>query len=195
MSAGPHLALYRTLTRAYPKAFRDDYGEDLVAVFALQLQELGSVRCWIRTLRDLARTVPSQHLERPMTQRSTAQLTVGCVALAVGATAAAVITGTSFYSLLLLLVAAAAAAVAVLARRSSRTALAPERSSTWKRLLIAGAALLAVMVVLMNLPGSENQELSELGWTVMMVSLLTSFTLIAAGVVLGAAHFLNRRSH
>ena len=33
-----HLALYRGLCRGYPRTFRDAYGEDLSATFALQLR-------------------------------------------------------------------------------------------------------------------------------------------------------------
>ncbi len=187
-----HIALYRRLSRGYPKRFRDQYGEDLVAAFSLQLSELGPARCWLRTLRDLAVTVPSQHLERHMGQPTTT-VTAGCVALAVGGTMAAVVTGTSLYGLLFLVVAAAATAVAVLSRGAAKPAIALERSSAWKKFLAAGSLLLAVLVVLMNLPGTEDRELSELAWSLMMVSLLTSFTLIGAGTVLGAAQWASRR--
>ncbi len=194
MNESLHRSLYQGLCRSYPRAFRDLYGEDLAAVFVLQLGELGPVRCWHRTLRDLAVTVPSQHLEQHMNQPSSTQIVGGCLALAVGATVAAVVTGTSVYGLVFLLVAAAAAATAAMSRRAVKPVIALERSSTWKKFLAIGVALLAVIIVLINLPGTKNQELSSAAWSLMMMSLLTSFTLIGAGVVLGASQLLRSRN-
>ena len=69
-----------------------------------------------------------------------------------------------------------------------------ERSSTWKKFLTIGAVLLTVIIVLINLPGTKDQELSGVGWSLMMVSFLASFTLIGAGIVLGAAQLLRGRN-
>lgn len=188
-----HLALYRGLCRGYPRTFRDVYGEDLSATFALQLRELGAARCWLRTLRDLTVTVPSLHMEQHMHQPNPTHVIAGCLAVAVGGTMAALVTGTSVYGIAFLLVAAAALAAATMSRRASKSAIALARSSAWWKFLGAGAVLLAAIVVLINQPGAENQELSSAAWSLMMVSLLASFTLIGAGIVLGSARFLRRR--
>lgn len=129
-----------------------------------------------------------------MKQPSPTQITAGCLALAVGGTLAAVVTGTSLYGLLFLLVAAAAVAMAAMSRSAAKPAIALERTSAWKKFLAAGAVLLAVIIVLINLPGTKNQELSEVAWSLMMVSFLASFTLIGAGIVLGAAQALRSRN-
>ena len=193
MNVRAHSALYRRFCSCYPKAFREEYGEDLVTTFAQQLAEQGAANCWLRTLRDLAITIPVQHLEPPMKRPTSSQVTVVCLALAVGGTMAAVVVGTSLYALILLGFAAAAITVAVMSRRAAKPALALEGSTSWKKFLGAGAVLLAIIIVLINLPGTKNQELSELAWSVMMISMLLSFALIGAGLILGAARLSNNR--
>jgi hypothetical protein len=54
----PHL-LYRSLVRLYPRSFRGDYGDDLVAHFAELVADRGARAAWTRTGVDLIVTVPS----------------------------------------------------------------------------------------------------------------------------------------
>jgi hypothetical protein len=90
----PGAALYRALTRLYPKAFRVRYGDDLVMHFADLVERDGPVAAWHRTALDLLVTVPRYRLESVMnTRRTTATLAALVVALtiaAVGAFAAGV---------------------------------------------------------------------------------------------------------
>lgn len=193
MSDRVHIALYRQFATCYPRGFRDEYGDDLATTFALQLAELGPARCWLRTGRDLMITIPTQHLELRMNRPSSSAVTGGCLALAVGATLAALVTGTSFYGLILVLLAIVALALAMASRRATRSALSLERSTSWKKFLATGSVLLLAIVVLLNLPANKDRELSEVAWSAMMVSLLFSLTLIGAGVVLGAGRLLDHR--
>lgn len=188
-----HIRVYRRLVSCYPRRFTDEYAQDLAIVFALQLRELGPVRCWLRTLRDLGSTVPTQHLEvhmkRHMKQRAATTISTICLAFAIGSLVLALVLGTSMYALLMLIVCAAAVALAVLSRKAAKPALALEASRSWKKFLIAGGALLTAVIVAINLPANKNDELSELGWSVMMLVFLLSFSLIGAGVVLAATRF------
>ncbi len=193
MSDRVHIALYRRFVCCYPHTFRDEYGEDLATTFALQLAEHGATRCWLRTGRDLMITIPTQYLELRMNRPSSSAVTGICLALAVGATLAALVTGTSFYSLILVLLAIAALVLAATFRRATKSALALETSGSWKKFLATGSILLLVIVILLNLPSNKNQELSEAAWTAMMVSLLFSLTLIGAGLVMGAGRLIDHR--
>jgi hypothetical protein len=195
MNDRAHIALYRRFSSCYPRTFRDEYGDDLATTFALQLTEHGATRCWLRTARDLMITIPTQHLEPRMKRPPSSAITATCLSLAVGATLAAVATGTSFYGLILLLFAVVAIALAVMSRRAAKPALTLEGSASWKKFLATGSILLLIMIVLLNLPATKDQELSEVAWSVMAVSMLFSLTLIGAGVVLGAGRLANNRHH
>jgi hypothetical protein len=190
MNSRRHVALYRNLSRFYPQAFRHEYGEDLLTAFALQLSELGAVRCWTRTTRDLVKTIPTLQMEEHM--KTPKHLPAACIAVAVGTTMAAALIGTSLYGAVLLVVAILAAALGALARTTARPVLALERSSSWKPYLAIGIPLLAILIVLMNLPANKDQELSSVGWFVLMSCLMLGFTLVVVGLVLGAAALTRR---
>ena len=66
MSTRRSINLYRLLSSLYPKAFRDAYGDDLVATFTEQLRDERATGVWLSTLRDLVVTIPSQHMEARM---------------------------------------------------------------------------------------------------------------------------------
>ena len=192
-----HLALYRRLTTCYPRTFRLEYGEDLTATFELQLREHGPSRCWLRTLQDLVITVPIQHLESRMKHPTSSHITSShittmCLALAIAGTLAAIVTG-SLYAVIFLLVALLAVAIAAMSRKATKPALALEDSAKWKKFLAAGTALLAIIIVLLNVPPNNTQELSAWAWSLMAGSMLLSFTLIGAGVVLGVARLSTNR--
>jgi hypothetical protein len=62
---GRHERAYRALLVAYPRSFRDEYGDDMVQAFRDLLlfsreRGEGAARSWMRTLRDLVTTAPRQ---------------------------------------------------------------------------------------------------------------------------------------
>ncbi|HMH42470.1 MAG TPA: hypothetical protein VK557_03225 [Pyrinomonadaceae bacterium] len=64
------LRIYRFLLLAYPIGFRRDYGRQMMQLFRDCHRDagagphvFGSSRLWFRTLLDLARTAPAEHLE------------------------------------------------------------------------------------------------------------------------------------
>ncbi len=184
MNRRTHVALYRATHALYPRAFREEYGEDLGAVFETQLDELGAARCWLRTLRDLIVSIPTQQQESRMKKPSASGAFIVSLALGIGATLMAVVIGTSLFAVVFLLMALAALVAAFTTRRAAKPVVALERSGSWKKFLGAGSLLLALLIVLMNLPANRDQELSTVAWSLLMFAILLSLSLIAAGVVL-----------
>jgi hypothetical protein len=190
-----HVALYRILTTAYPRKFRDEYGEDLMITFARQLDEHGPARCWVRTVHDLTLTIPAQHLEVRMKHPTSKHVTSISFAIAISGTLVAVVIGTSLYAVIVLSVTAVAGTFAVLSRKAAKPALALKKPRSWKKFLTAGSVLLTAIIVAINLPGTQNQELSEFAWSLMMLTFLFSFALIGSGIVLAATQLHGKRHH
>lgn len=165
---------YRTSLRLYPRRFRAEYGDDMVALFEEQLRDEHAARVLGRTALDLALTVPSRHLEAHMHRTSTTALVVTFMALAAGLTALGGPLG--------LLGAIGMLVLAALTWRRSRPVAASADGSWWK-LVLGGLALLALLVVVTTATG----ELPEGGWFVAMATLLASFALIGTGIGLGIA--------
>jgi putative ABC transport system permease protein len=89
--------VYRWLLKLYPARFREEYGGPLERAFADECRESGGARLWLRTLADLAVSVPRQaarelrqdiiyglrvYARKPLTT----VLAVAALALALGAT-------------------------------------------------------------------------------------------------------------
>jgi len=99
-ASGPiQLRIYRFLLLAYPISFRRDYGRQMMQLFrdchrdaGAGPHAFGSSRLWLRTLLDLARTAPAEHLEHLRKEnafmrnlRSDALALIGCIATIVAA--------------------------------------------------------------------------------------------------------------
>jgi hypothetical protein len=72
-----HVRVYRRLVRLFPTRFREEYGDEMVRLFADQLRDARAsgtsravVGLWARSAMDLLMTAPGQHLreERPVPQ-------------------------------------------------------------------------------------------------------------------------------
>jgi hypothetical protein len=191
MTAARLVKAYRLTIRLYPRPFRDEFGEDLVQLFADQLADERAPRIVARTVLDLALSVPQRHLESDMrTTRSSilpvmffvAALTSLAVGLAIGHPS--VLALCAFATLAFI----ALALVAIhRARPLSEVRSAPSR---WWVALTAGVVLLVGLILVTNATG----ELPEGGWLLAMITGLTSVVLIGTGVVLGVVH-LAGRSH
>lgn len=165
------MRIYRTLLRLYPRRFRIEYGDDMVALLEEQLRDEPAPRVVGRAALDLIVTVPTRHLELHM--RST--ITPLVIAFVAVATAAVVFGGPLGLGASVVLL-----ALAALVWRRGRP-VAAARSSRWWKLLLAGVGLLATLVVVTTIIG----ELPDGAWFVAMVTMFTSFGLIGSGVVLG----------
>jgi hypothetical protein len=184
------MTLYGGLLRLYPRAFRDEYGEDMVLLLQHQLRDESAARVWARTLLDLAVTVPSRRLEAHMSARTAAPVVYGAAAVAslafvglvgtsVGVTAIGIAGGMVFGTL------------AVIAWRREQAVGSPAGASAhWWQVLLAGALGLIGTIALVN----ANGELPSGWWVVFMGALLTSLGLLAEGVILGITRAMGRRT-
>jgi hypothetical protein len=173
--------VYRALLHLYPRWFRREYGDDMVALLGHQVRDENVVRVAARTAIDLALTIPARHLEAHVRRTPTTALVITFVTIA---TALAVVGGPGGVA-----GAAVLLGLAVLTWRRSRPVVDAVDGRWWK-LLLAGVTLLATVVVVTTITG----ELPDGGWLVAMASLLTSFGLIGAGIVLGIAGRVGTRA-
>ena len=138
-----HADFYRSLVQFYPKAFRGDFGDDLVQSFSDLLARDGPSRTWRRTAVDLAVTVPRYRLETLMNPRNT-NTTLYIITVVLALAAVTSITTDLFVGGFILLAGAVVFAVASSSRlaRSTRPA-DPQR----RRRMLRTAAGLAVTCV------------------------------------------------
>lgn len=176
--------LYARVVRLYPRAFREAYGEDMVALFAAQLQDEPRTRVWTRAAGDLAMTLPTRHVEAHMRlpSRSVPLLAVGTGVLAA---VTAVIGGPVVIGAIVALVALTFAYVAW--RRDqpvSEPGARPGRRSVL--LLGAGAAALAGLAF-------APQDGPEGLWFVYMAVLLAGISAVTVGAIRGIDYLTQRQ--
>jgi hypothetical protein len=192
-AASTHIAAYRRLTALYPRRFRDEYQTDLIALFSHQLEDEGP-RVWLRTARDIAITIPVQHLEAHMQRPSPNIVTAvsGVVALA---TAFLAITMGTATSLALLLVALGAGAIAIWSWKDTRPLrVGNDVDSAWWKFLIGGVALVIVTFSGMAIPWPDAIDLGDNAYWLIVFTMMTGLALGAIGVLLGIGALIHRRS-
>lgn len=183
--SGPALRTYRAAQHLYPRRFRLEYGDDMVALLQDQLRDEPTWRVAGRTLIDLAVTVPVTQVEAHMSRSRTPVLVLVATLLAAVATFAFV------EGLLGVVVAVLGVALAALIWRRERPA--HERgvmTAKWWIFLLGGAGLLGIVLGAASAAG----ELSEPAWAITMIGLLTSVALVGAGIVLGLIRLADRRN-
>jgi hypothetical protein len=140
----PVVAVYRRLVRLYPRAFRDEYGADLVDLLAEQLRDERTGRVVARSLADLALTIPNQHLEAHMERSSNLVATCALGAVAFATAVVGVAVGHPAVLAVCLAIAAVTAGLALLnARRGRPLAVRQPPAAHWWKPAVAGVAVLA----------------------------------------------------
>jgi hypothetical protein len=182
------LGLYRAATRLYPRGFRDQYRDDMVVIADLQLQDGPRAIIAARLIRDLAISIPTQHLENLMPRPSalllpTLAASVGAVALATGA-----LLGTAA-SVPLFVVAVAAVTIAGWSYSVAHVVRERSLSRHWWQLLLAGAVLLGA--VMSGQAITDNHD--WIPWIVLVIAVIAGWLMVAAGVILGALHIARGR--
>lgn len=176
--------VYRALTRLYPRSFREEYGDDLVALFAEQCADEGNVRVYTRTALDLILTVPIRHLEVPMSRRAPTAMVLVYSVIALGGVATAVVGGTNEVAVSLgLLIAALAGALAIVTARR-HTAGPADAGNLWWKITATGAALIAAVIV--------GAGLGVEAWYLAWLMAIAGVALVAAGLLLGAFRLFQR---
>ena len=141
--ADPH-PVYRFLVRLYPKPFRHEYGEDLVAHYGDLVADRGPRAARARTALDLAITIPRYHLEHLMTEQHTNTVLRVVIGLLIAGGVASLMTGVGPPSLILF---AVAIGLAVTQRSALSRALRTPDSNLRRRRLLTAAALGGVFVL------------------------------------------------
>jgi hypothetical protein len=187
------MRVYRSLTALYPKTFRSEYRHDLVALLEEQLQDEPPLRVWARTLRDLAVTIPTQHLEVRMHRPSGRALTVASAIVALTAALAGIVVGSPVPILLLLLVAAGAATLAIWSWRANRPLkVGNPAARAWWKFLLAGVLLAAITFSAIAFPWPNAIDLGDAAYWLAVGGVLTSVVLGMVGVVLGISALVIR---
>jgi hypothetical protein len=174
---------YRRALRLYPRQFRQEYGEDMVALLAQQLRDEGAARVWTRTGLDLLRTIPLRHLETHMnvTARTVPTL-AGVIFVTAGMTA--LVGGPIGIAAA---VALSALAIGLLSWKAERPARAlPPGTGRRALLLIAGGSAVLGLMAFAPTDGPDGT------WYVFMTVLLGAIAAIVLGVLYGAAHLMTR---
>ncbi len=189
-----HVAVYRRITRLYPPSFRHNYGADLITLFAHQIQDEPPIRVWLRTLRDLAVSVPTQRLEAHM-KRSSSHLVTTLSGVVAGTAALLALTvGTGPAMPVFLVVALCGGAIAVWSWQANQPVSADGVASrSWWKVLLAGPALAALTFIAMAIPWPERIDLGDNAYWLIVIALMTSLTLAASGVILGIVAVTERR--
>lgn len=183
--------VYGWLVRLYPRRFRDEYGADMVLLFAEQLRDEPVTRVSARAVIDLAITVPAQHLEAHTARSPNPAVSVLFAAISVTGVTFGVVTGSNLGMLAVgLSVGAVAAALALVAWRQTRAITAARPASVhWWKFLAGGASALGAVIAVTTTTGEVDDSM----WWPMMISILGALVTLAAGLVLGIAHLTARR--
>ena len=193
-----HIGAYRALTVLYPQAFRREYRDDLVALFAAQLVAETPTRVWGRAIRDLGVTVPAQHLEAHMSRATDRSGTIAAVALAVAiasllAALGAGSGGSVAFSIAFLVLALAASLTALWSWRAGRGVLDRVTGPVWWHFLVGGTAGMLALIVAPELIGGGDADLPDGIWYVWFVGALLSIALFAVGALLGLGRLVALR--
>lgn len=188
-----HERSYRALVLLYPRAFRRDYGSEMVLTFRDDTRRRGAAAAWRRALADLALSVPVQRLEAIMTQASA--IRAAQAALALSALLVLTVVAIGRYVVVATPVAIATAGLALLYLRAQlpyREAVTSAGSSWW-RLIAAGAGLLAGIALVANF----GPDVDWFPWHLAVLLFLAGWALMIAGAIAGLVRvtaFLRRRT-
>lgn len=198
MSHDRHLTIYRSLSALYPRSFRDAYREDLAVLFSHQITDEPALRVWLRTIRDLAVTVPVTHLEARMNRPPTRVLVgIGSILTAASvATALMIGTGAPGATIVLLAIAVVSGSVSAWAWHADQTIHdTASPSSAWWKLLSGGLILIVATFTSMAIPWPDAADLGDNAYWLIVASIMTGLMLAAVGLLLGIATLIrNRRS-
>lgn len=176
---------YRALVHLYPREFREEFGDDMVALFREQYRDEPALLVVVRSLVDLALTVPSQHVETRMHTNPTPVTTLMYLAVTLAGLVLAVVGGTAPLALVTgALIAVAAGALAVLTWQRA----APFRTSTltshWWKFVVAGLVLIGAVIVASGLGVNA--------WFLGLAVVFIAIGSVVVGVALAVANLVAR---
>lgn len=180
---GPRLA-HRLVLRAYPRAFRDHYGDEMLRTLEDLRRHSGLSRAQLalHVTRDVVLTAPRLRMEAIVTQ--TKVLAVLPLAML---TVLALVTGSPRFVVVII---APVALLAVLVHRHDRPIGRAVHSAHWWRWAVAGLAILATLVVAEG-AGPDFDWLPG-AWYLLWFLALMGLAFVAVGTVLFLASVASR---
>ncbi len=168
----PRMRVYRALLHCYPKSFRREYEAQMLQAFCDRCRYDGTSTWPIlaREITDAAIAAPTLRWENPMTR-------VALVAAAISVTLLAAIAGGPTVlvpAIAMLLI------VALIAGGRSRLRRPIDNTSRWTRWAGLGAVALMPAAVIL---ATSDEELSEVPWTLMALSIVAGLTLFVTGLI------------
>ena len=180
------LRVYAALLALYPRAFRDQYRDDLVQLARDACRDDAPWRVACRVLVDLAISIPTQHLEARMHRNSSPIVPVLYAAVSASGIVLALVGGTNVGLLIVgLVVAAIGGTLAIIARRRSAPVGGSVPTTHWWKFVAAGPVIAGGVVAAAGL-GVE-------AWFVGMFLVGLAFVLTGIGLVLGLARLTAHR--
>lgn len=179
--------VYRTVVALYPKSFRAEYGEDMVALFEEMRRDRSPAALWWRVTIDALSSITVERMESVMTGPSSRTLVLAFFSL-LSVVVALAVRGTPGAGLsVLLLPVLAGALMGILYWRSRAPYVEPEDQMHryWWRYLVAAAVCFAGALIGTNVLNLD-------AWMLLFIDLIAAWFLVAAGVVLGLWHAVHR---
>ncbi len=185
MSAGERV--YRALLLLYPRAFRRDYGAEMLQLSREQHRD--GARSWARLAADVVVTAPARHQEALRAMSTPSKLVTAAIVTTIGIVAFAMVGGALFALILMLVL--AWILTALLRERGARPT-----SGAWWKLATSGAGVFAVAFVVFALPWPDSWRETvpgDVAWFVGFLMIVTSIVLVATGLLMGAVAVGSRR--
>jgi hypothetical protein len=178
---------YRVLVHLYPRQFRDEYGDDMVALFRDQCRDEPAWSVSLRSLLDLALTVPSRHVEARLHRNPTPVTTLGYLTVAFAGLVLAAVGGTAPLALVTgAVVAGGAGALAVLTWRRAAPFRGSNLASHWWRFVVAGPVLIGAVIV--------GSGLGVDAWFLGLAIVFAAIGCVVVGLALAVANVLSRHT-
>lgn len=187
MSSERVVRIYRTLIGLYPRAFREEYGADMVRLLRDQCNDEPTWKVFGRSVVDLVVTLPIQRLETHMNRTPTSFVPILFAAIAGAGTLLAIMGGTNIAMLIVgLCVAVVAAGLGAVTWRRTRPIGEKLSTSGWWKFLVAGPCIVVAVIV--------AAELGVEAWFVGVLCVFAALVVTGIGLLLGVAHLSSRRS-
>lgn len=183
-----HERSYRALGLLYPRSFRRDFGTDMVRLFSDDVHERGALRAWVRVLSDLVVSVPVQHVEVSMANRSGARMAQAAFAAACIVVLAAFALGRYVVLIVPLFAVAAASALFSWRSRLPYREAAADASGWWWQLIALGAAVLGGGAV----AATFGPDMDWFPWQLAVPLYLLGWASMIIGGLLGLVHLTHR---
>ena len=179
---------YAAAVRLYPRGFREEYGDDLVALAEDMRHDLGRPRAAVRLACDLLVSLPARHLEVLVKRPAPVLVPVLAALLALALVPLAAVLG-SAAGLGLLVIAVTSGVVATLAYPSARVVREGRLSARWWQLLLVGAVVLGTVAGCQAVFDNNSEAL----WPLAFLGVVGGWACLIAGIALAVVHVLRRR--